>query len=241
MATKSERHFCGFVCYGAWQKIHRVGFGREQADVVCHTCKKTFEKDPSAVVTHNFCSRDCYAVWRSTDDWCGANNPSWLGGHSQYRGPNWKRQSRAARCRDQNTCQNCGLVAWSLPVHHIRPFSLFDDYREANRIENLATLCPECHMEAECAFWEKHPELIALRKTFFLPVVACQKCNRDFLPRSGASTMCDACCSAICAHCNTAFYSRRAVSRTIKYCSRRCRNSHLSSHMIPRRKSSLTT
>jgi DEAD/DEAH box helicase domain-containing protein len=41
-------------------------------------------------------------------------------------------------------------------MHHIRPFREFgyvpgqnDHYRQANRLENLVTLCPSCHRRAE--------------------------------------------------------------------------------------------
>jgi len=72
------------------------------------------------------------------------------------RGPNWAAQRRAARERDQFTCQVCGATEKSLgrehDVHHIRPFREFgyvpgvnDNYIKANALDNLVTLCRSCH------------------------------------------------------------------------------------------------
>jgi DEAD/DEAH box helicase domain-containing protein len=92
-------------------------------------------------------------------------------------GPNWAEQRRLALARDSHRCQTCGASGENGPgqeapaegqpassgtgrarlhVHHIRPFREFgyvpgqnDHYRQANRLENLVTLCPSCHRRAE--------------------------------------------------------------------------------------------
>jgi DEAD/DEAH box helicase domain-containing protein len=71
-------------------------------------------------------------------------------------GPNWSAQRRKALERDDHRCQICGATGGDLHVHHIRPFRDFDyvrgeneNYRFANEIENLVTLCPSCHQRAE--------------------------------------------------------------------------------------------
>jgi hypothetical protein len=225
MAKLSDHHFCGSVCYGEWQKTHRKGHGKNRITVTCHTCGKTFEKQPSAVTEHNFCSRDCFGKWRQSPDWCGENNPSWLGGNTDYRGGNWQQQRAAARERDRDTCQCCGFVAEHLPVHHVVPFHLFDNYQKANDLSNLVTLCPACHSAAELAFWQEHPEMVTDRRfPDCSPVKECRQCGKAFQPRSGATLVCDSCCNAVCAHCAQPFYSRKAVHRQVKYCSRECRN-----------------
>jgi 5-methylcytosine-specific restriction endonuclease McrA len=58
-------------------------------------------------------------------------------------------QKRKARARDDRTCQHCG--APGSDVHHIRPFRFFTDYREANELTNLITLCKPCHRRADAA------------------------------------------------------------------------------------------
>lgn len=239
LARKAGNHFCGSACYGVWQQTNRVGVGRTRVPVNCTTCGKTIEKQPNTIKKDNFCDRSCFAVWRASDRWCGANNPAWLGGHIAYRGPNWKRQAKAARERDGGKCVGCGYApASKLPVHHVRPFRLFADYRDANQLGNLATLCTVCHGRAEVAFWKANPVVAKLYPLLVPAMLACGKCGADFIPRSWAAKACDACCSADCARCGNRFYSRRAISRPIKYCSRLCRHAAVRRHTKPLRTSS---
>lgn len=66
-------------------------------------------------------------------------------------GPHWEAQKNLARRRDQYTCQMCGAVEQDRahPVHHKIPFRLFSSWEKANALENLITLCPACHRQAE--------------------------------------------------------------------------------------------
>lgn len=74
----------------------------------------------------------------------------WSNDPNEY-GPNWPAQRDAARARDNYTCQVCGLPENGRvhDVHHKQPFRSFASYKEANLIENLITLCPNCHRRAE--------------------------------------------------------------------------------------------
>jgi DEAD/DEAH box helicase domain-containing protein len=75
------------------------------------------------------------------------------------RGPNWDEQRRRARARDDYRCRHCGAPERPKrghDVHHVEPFRTFgyvrgrnDNYLEANRLENLVTLCPSCHRRVE--------------------------------------------------------------------------------------------
>ncbi|MGD8792474.1 MAG: DEAD/DEAH box helicase [Anaerolineae bacterium] len=75
------------------------------------------------------------------------------------RGPNWEQQRNRARERDNHRCRHCGLPERPQrghDVHHIQPFRTFgyvrgqnDHYLEANRLENLVTLCRSCHRRVE--------------------------------------------------------------------------------------------
>jgi DEAD/DEAH box helicase domain-containing protein len=75
------------------------------------------------------------------------------------RGPNWEQQRNWARERDGNRCRHCGAPerpSRAHDVHHIQPFRTFgyvrgknDHYLEANRLENLVTLCTSCHRRVE--------------------------------------------------------------------------------------------
>ncbi len=76
-------------------------------------------------------------------------------------GPNWPQQRDAARARDGYRCTRCGAPERpdrQHDVHHLRPFREFgyvpgrnEYYREANKLENLTTLCRTCHRAIEAA------------------------------------------------------------------------------------------
>jgi DEAD/DEAH box helicase domain-containing protein len=76
----------------------------------------------------------------------------WRNDPNQY-GPNWRRQRDLARQRDGYRCQVCGAPedGRQHDVHHKTPFRTFDSLEQANRLENLATLCPACHRRVEAA------------------------------------------------------------------------------------------
>jgi DEAD/DEAH box helicase domain-containing protein len=75
------------------------------------------------------------------------------------RGPNWDKQRAQARKRDEYKCRHCGAPERpnrAHDVHHIQPFRTFgyvrgtnESYLEANRLENLTTLCRSCHRRVE--------------------------------------------------------------------------------------------
>ena len=75
-------------------------------------------------------------------------------------GPNWKRQRIKAINRDNFICQVCGSIDFFpnvLPdVHHIYPRRVFgyipkenQNYRWANHLDNLISLCASCHRSVE--------------------------------------------------------------------------------------------
>jgi DEAD/DEAH box helicase domain-containing protein len=78
-----------------------------------------------------------------------------------YRGPNWQVQRDAARARDGYRCRHCGAPerpGRQHDIHHLTPFRDFGyvpgqniAYREANLLDNLVTLCRNCHRRAENA------------------------------------------------------------------------------------------
>jgi DEAD/DEAH box helicase domain-containing protein len=74
----------------------------------------------------------------------------WSSEPNRY-GKDWERIRQAIRRRDKFICQSCGKVETTqeFHVHHRIPFRQFTRPEEANRFENLVTLCPTCHMKAE--------------------------------------------------------------------------------------------
>jgi len=80
----------------------------------------------------------------------------WTNAPNDY-GPGWEQIRERVRARDGYRCQVCGKAEAGRQhdVHHKIPFRSFRDesgrvHRErANQLDNLVTLCPECHRKAE--------------------------------------------------------------------------------------------
>lgn len=151
--TKSSKgRFCSMECRETWESAQWV-------TLKCEECGTFFDRRKAITHDRNFCSTACKALWVGRSQ-RGANHPNWVGGRVTYRGPNWNQQSGAARQRDGNKCQHCGItkddLGQNLDVHHILPFRSFgyvidenDNYKIANDLNNLITLCPICHKKAE--------------------------------------------------------------------------------------------
>ena len=75
---------------------------------------------------------------------------AWTNDPNNY-GPDWGEIRERVRARDKYTCQVCGAVESGRQhdVHHKTPFRAFTSYIEANRLDNLTTLCPSCHHKVE--------------------------------------------------------------------------------------------
>ncbi|MCF7920965.1 MAG: DEAD/DEAH box helicase [Candidatus Cloacimonetes bacterium] len=66
-------------------------------------------------------------------------------------GIGWRKLTEKVRLRDDYTCQSCECAesGTAFHVHHKQPFRAYRNQYEANREENLVTLCPACHKLAE--------------------------------------------------------------------------------------------
>jgi DEAD/DEAH box helicase domain-containing protein len=81
---------------------------------------------------------------------------AWTNDPNNY-GPRWPEIRDRVRARDKYTCQVCGTPETTRQhdVHHKTPFRAFKapdgspDPSQANRLENLTTLCPSCHHKVE--------------------------------------------------------------------------------------------
>lgn len=144
--TRTPR-FCSYEC-----SAHgRPPRPKNPKPVVCIVCGTVKLDRPGA--TRKFCSYKCKSEWQR-QSLVGENNPYWKGGHPDYYGPNWRPQRRKARQRDNYKCQHCGIsekrLGKQLDVHHIKPFRTFNgDYKQANQLTNLISLCNTCHTLAE--------------------------------------------------------------------------------------------
>ena len=75
---------------------------------------------------------------------------AWTNDPNDY-GPDWNEIRDRVRARDGYKCQVCGAPETSRQhdVHHKIPFKSFTSRDDANRLENLSTLCPSCHHKVE--------------------------------------------------------------------------------------------
>jgi len=135
-----------------------VGWQDAQETYECQNCGDDFKEYPYR--NHQkFCSEACYRE-ASKEIFAGESNPVWRGGRVDNYGPNWDEQRQQALERDGYICQGCGLHADEMErspdVHHKKRLGWFKEeydtpewYQKANRLKNLVTLCPSCHMKRE--------------------------------------------------------------------------------------------
>jgi len=128
---------------------------RRRVKYTCENCGREREVRPSETAKR-FCGDRCRLQWFA-NHFRGKRSPHWKGGELPYYGPNWRQQRAKARRRDSHTCQHCGKHRDQLPeelsVAHIIPFRSFGlrQYRKANALSNLVTLCRSCHARFDWA------------------------------------------------------------------------------------------
>jgi DEAD/DEAH box helicase domain-containing protein len=109
--------------------------------------QQPLELPPSELLTSGY--------WFSLDDGVVdrlRESGLWRNDPNDY-GPGWDRLRERVRQRDGFCCQVCGAIEQDRAhdVHHKLPFRLFASAEQANRMENLTTLCPNCHHRVEAA------------------------------------------------------------------------------------------
>jgi 5-methylcytosine-specific restriction endonuclease McrA len=149
-----------------WRKGLRPtnSFTSEQAEIfnrveseyfICKNCGNTFQIKPWIVRQNRtksglrFCTKQCHSEYMKKEK-SGEKSSFYVGGITTYRGRGWIISRREAVKRDKGICQRCGkYIGDSIPVHHIKPYRLFNSVKEANNIDNLISLCQSCHMKYE--------------------------------------------------------------------------------------------
>lgn len=138
------------LTFGEEQKVRR----EDDVSVRCVQCNKKFTQPRWYVdkgIRSQFCSASCRTNW----ELASPDEPFELvlEGRPEYRGGNWKTQAHLARERDGFCCVACGIseeeLGRQMDVHHKVPFRLFESPIEANRLNNLVSLCPSCHKKNE--------------------------------------------------------------------------------------------
>lgn len=141
-------NYCSHACQGK-------DLDRKQ-EVKCAWCGGDLVRERSEYEKSEnfFCGdKDCRSHWQRENVY-GENHPQFKPDYQDSYGPNWDRQAAKARQRDNYECQICGVPQEefdrALHVHHLTPRREFMDesgydYKQANRIDNLVTLCESCH------------------------------------------------------------------------------------------------
>lgn len=226
---KKPPKYCSISCRDKAQKKCVV--------VVCSNpnCKKLIEKIPCELKEHPCCDVYCAKEWQTLSGiFAGANNASWRGGISyRYRGENWYEQREKTLERDQYVCQRCRVTKkelelrnlFALEVHHITPYHLFPSYTEANRLENLKTLCRVCHMKEEHEYIKAHPDEPTFRRIPKTTPTAkpCIDCRLIFLPVRHSDKACNECMTIKCSRCRNDFRVQEYhMTKYRRYCSAEC-------------------
>ena len=142
----------GNKCWGELQVTTQVtGFRKRRWYTHENLGEEPLDLPPTDLMTTGYwvsLSEETVARLRAAGVW--SNDPN------NY-GPDWFRIRDRVRARDKYTCQVCGAVETNRQhdVHHKVPFRAFKardgspDPSQANRLENLTTLCPSCHHQVE--------------------------------------------------------------------------------------------
>lgn len=170
-----KHNFCNQRCHWNWNIGRYCGENNphwHSVHVECAYCHKPLIRQANQKKEHHrhFCNHECKGLWMS-EHIRGKAHPRYIGGITFDRGPNWQRQKTAARKRDDYTCQYCGIhlsmYTRQLDVHHLRPFREYGyisgqnkNYREANRLDNLISLCKRDHALAEVGKIVIQPKLL---------------------------------------------------------------------------------
>lgn len=150
--SKTKNFYCNKTCNKTFFLKNQIPHNKKTKIVArCVECNKVIERHESQFVAYgnHFCNPKCNGEWKAKNI-VGDKVYNWKGGYDPYYGPNWKVQRKKCRERDNNTCQICHKtkveLGRNLDVDHKIPFEAFNlNWQEANRLENLISLCASCH------------------------------------------------------------------------------------------------
>lgn len=160
---KHEKHFCSEDCRKTWLREEHNGSGKEspswsggKVETECSACGTTIYRFESEIFEDNVCSDICFKKVHS-EKISGESNPNWKDGERPEYGYAWEQIREQAIQRDSENCQICGKSreeskkenSRDLSVHHIEPLREFNEIENAHDMENLITVCVECHPKVE--------------------------------------------------------------------------------------------
>ena len=139
-------------CDKCYEEVRKSGkSGRyNKVETECGYChkkifvtQKRFEKFKNV-----YCNRECMSKHYS-EIYSGENSPTWKGDKSHHYTGNFYHQRKLARKRDGYRCALCGIsedeYGKEMSVHHIKNYRKFNNKEEANELNNLISLCENCH------------------------------------------------------------------------------------------------
>lgn len=115
-------------------------------DYVCYNCGVIFKRRYRATKGGAlYCNRKCFKR-------VGDQNPRWKGGVTSINqkiraSEEYKTWRKDVFKRDKFTCVWCGQVGGVLHADHIKPFSLYPEFRTT--LSNGRTLCLACHKKTD--------------------------------------------------------------------------------------------
>lgn len=162
---RNDNHYCNVDCRDEHYEKVRGGENSarwtDRIEVNCTWCDGSLKRLESHIADSGrvFCSdKECYPNWVS-DHISGENHYNWKEENADPHsyGGMWRTQRVKAIDRDGHQCMFCGMgeedhLDWcgkGLEVHHLIPYNDFDDPYEANKLDNLKTLCKSCHAQYE--------------------------------------------------------------------------------------------
>lgn len=155
-SIRDNPKFCSRDC-----QLQHARDSRNRLYKFCVWCRDLYH--PEKGKKQKFCGRECYALarswWMATSGLNhGPNNPMWVDSWTAkpWRGENWDDVREHVLKRDDYKCQLCYRdeeLVERLSVHHKKPFREFDNVENANKMENLVTLCLQCHGKIENGPW----------------------------------------------------------------------------------------
>lgn len=161
--TCNSNRFCSSECKHVWDSERMSGDGSPtykgaKKEVACDNCDEKFERYRSQLSDYdsNYCSYECKAS-AQVGTMEGEDNPAWKGGEVPFgRGKLWESISqeivdcdgKCLSCGKTNT-QHLSDTGRRLDVHHVKPLREYDEAENAHDIDNLVSLCRQCHNAIE--------------------------------------------------------------------------------------------
>lgn len=129
-----------------------------KVEIQCLVCTETIERYPSNVTGEvTVCDEECRTEWLS-EAFTKSGHPNWKGGGNGSYGKGWNAIRQKTLERDGYECTVCSKskeeIGRNPDVHHIVPVRVYaksenHSKTEAHYLDNLISLCIDCHRKAD--------------------------------------------------------------------------------------------